>query len=49
MKERRTPKVEIYPHGKDYTLYVNGNYLGTYCKEILNIKLRAWHLPEIEL
>jgi len=32
-----------------YAIYVNENYIGTFCKAIANIKLRGWNLPEIEL
>ena len=42
-------KIEIEAVGTEYALYINGNYVGTYNKTILNIKLRSWHLPEIEL
>lgn len=35
--------------GSGYALYINGNYSGTYNKTIINIKLRAWSMPEIEL
>lgn len=38
----------IEPVGNKYALYINGNYAGVYGKTILNIKLRAWDLPEIE-
>lgn len=41
--------VEIEPAGSGYSLYINGNYAGTYNKTILNIKLRAWYMPEIEI
>lgn len=46
----KTPKVEIeaLSNGK-YALYINGNYVGSYCKAILNINLMEWHLPEIEI
>ena len=40
-------KIKIEAVGNAFTLYINGNYAGTYCKTIINIKLRAWHLPEI--
>lgn len=41
--------IEVEPINGKYALYINGNYMGIYCKAILNIKLRAWNLPEIEL
>lgn len=41
-------KVTVERVGDKYALYINDNYAGLYDKEILNIKLRAWHLPEIE-
>lgn len=41
--------IKVEPAGSGYALYINGNYAGTYNKTILNIKLRAWNMPEIEL
>lgn len=41
--------ITIEPVGSEYALYINGNYAGTFCKTVLNIKLGAWHLPEIEI
>ena len=41
--------VKIEPVAKEYALYVDDNYLGTYSLAIINIKLRCWHLPEVEL
>lgn len=40
--------IQIEPIGTKYALYINENYAGTYSKAILNIKLRAWHMHEIE-
>jgi hypothetical protein len=40
-------KVTVEEVSGKYALYINGNYAGTYNKTILNIKLRAWHLPEV--
>ena len=41
--------VQIEPVGNEYALYINDNYAGVYNKTILNIKLRGWNLPEIEI
>lgn len=46
MKNKKA-EIQIETVGAKYALYINGNYAGTYCKTIINIKLRAWHLPEI--
>jgi len=45
----KNANITIEPVGNDYALYINGYYAGTYNKTILNIKLRAWNLPEIEI
>lgn len=46
---RNPYNVQIEPVcGDQYALYINDNYAGTYSKTILNIKLRGWHLPEID-
>ena len=44
-----TPSVEVEYIGNEhaFALYVNGYYQGAYPKAILNIKLMAWHLPEL--
>ena len=39
--------VEKVAEGK-YALYISGNYVGTFPKSIVNIKLNLMHLPEIE-
>lgn len=41
--------IKIEQAGSGYALYINDNYAGTYNKTILNTKLRAWNMPEIEL
>lgn len=41
--------IKIEAIGDKYALYINDNYAGLYSKTIINIKLRAWHMPEIEL
>ena len=41
--------ITIEPNRDGYALYINGNYVGTYNKTILNIKLKSWNLPEIEI
>lgn len=46
MKKR---KVIVEKNENGYALYVADNYIGTYCKTIVNIKLRAWGLPEVEI
>ena len=44
----KKPNIKIETVGNKYALYINENYAGTYSKTIINIKLRAWGLPEIE-
>ena len=43
------PNIQIESVGNEYALYVNDNYMGVYNKATLNIKLRGWNLPEIEI
>ena len=48
MKNIQIANVTIEPNGKDYSIYIDDCYIGTYKKTIVNTKLRSWKLPEVD-
>ncbi len=47
MKTIQINNVTIEPNGKDYSLYIDGCYIGTYSDAVVNAHLRAWKMPEV--